>query len=427
MNIRNKSEVHGMLLQFKFSNFRSFAEETIFDMTATTIKEHKYSLIQRNSVDILPVAAVYGANASGKSSFFMAFERMKLVVTERYLAQNSSGERKSKPYSTPFMFDENIKKEKSSYEVRILINDYVYRYGFTCNNDNILSEHLYKRKLSKNKTVEKLIFKRDSNETTLGKVNADIKNEIEYCSSMATSKILILTDVGLRRKCKELCSIFSWFIGVDVLLNASQEVMTINGNSEDLIGALLADENFDNKIKEQYKALIMEIDPSISDIVIENGVDKEGNAINIAKTQHIYNGKRTDTFFSTESEGTNKFFFLAIFLLISIDNGLPIFIDELDSKLHPLLLRKIVQMFTNKETNPKGAQLIFSAHNIISLDSSSLRRDEIWFVEKENHISSMYSLADFEDDDGSVRSDLNYGKHYLSGRFGAVPFQNEVL
>ena len=83
----------------------------------------------------------------------------------------------------------------------------------------------------------------------------------------------------------------------------------------------------------------------------------------------------------------------------------------------------IIDMFKDNESNSHGAQLIFSAHNIISLDSSDLRRDEIWFVEKMNHKSIMYSLVDF--DDGGVRSDLSFGKHYLSGRFGAVPFQEE--
>ena len=130
MYVSNNIEVNGMLLQFRFSNFRCFAEETVFDMTATSIKEHKYSLIEENGVNILPVSAVYGANASGKSSFFMAMERMKSVIVDRYVAQVSSNDNKAKPFSTPFIFDDNIKKSPSKYEVSLLLGGYEYRYGF---------------------------------------------------------------------------------------------------------------------------------------------------------------------------------------------------------------------------------------------------------------------------------------------------------
>jgi AAA15 family ATPase/GTPase len=412
-----------MLLQFKFSNFRCFAEETIFDMTATSIKEHRYSLIEKNGVNILPVSALYGANASGKSSFFMAMERMKSVVVDRFIAQTSPNENKSKPYSNPFIFDDNSKKEPSSYEVSILIGEYEYRYGFSCTNDEILSEYLYKKKLSKNTTKEKLIFERTLDSIKRGTISNDMKKEIEYCSSMSTNKILILTDIGLRKKNAELFSIFSWFLSIDVLSNATQEVFSISGYCDKFVGDILADKNINVKVKDNFKSLITNVDPSISDVVLSSKIDSEGNVVNVAFTKHIYNGKSIEIPFSLESEGTNKFIFLAIIFLISISKGTTCFIDELDSKLHPLLLRQIVQMFTDKDANSKGAQLIFSAHNIINLDSSDLRRDEIWFIEKNSHKSSLYSLVDF--DDGGVRSDLSYGKHYLSGRFGAVPFQNE--
>lgn len=425
MYISKFYEVNGMLLQFKFSNFRCFAEEVVFDMTATSIKEHKYSLIEKNGVNILPVAAIYGANASGKSSFFMAMERMRSVIVDRFLAQESSSENKIRPFTNSFLFDDDIRKSSSNYEVSLLIDNYEYRYGFSCTNDKILTEYLYKKKFSKNKTIEKMLFERNDGLVIPGNVNQNMKNEIDYCASMVTDKILLLTDIGLRDKNDELSSIFLWFFQMDVLSNKTQEIMSLNTNFDEFIGEMLADEKLSSDIKEQFTRLINEVDPSISDIVVKHKVNSEGNVINVAKTKHIYNNKPIILPFSTESEGTNKFIFLAFVLLLSINNGTLCFIDELDSKLHPLILRKIVQMFTNKETNPKGAQLIFSAHNIINLDSSDLRRDEIWFTEKDDHKSTMYSLVDFEDEYGSIRSDLSYGKHYLFGRFGAVPFQTE--
>lgn len=429
MYLSKNIEVNGMLLQFKFSNFRSFVDETVFDMTATTIKEHKYSLVKHNGVDILPVAAIYGANASGKSSFFMAMKRMKTVVVDRFLASEISNENNEKSYSIPFMFDENIKKEPSSYEVSLLIGNYEYRYGFSCTNYKVLSEYLYRKKLSKNKTIEKLIFERFPEtypqKVILGTVNKATRDEIEYCSSMATDKILILTDIGLRRKNEELCRVFEWFLAIEVFSNDYHEMLSKGNVCESLLGDVLFDDDrCDNNFIKQYKKFIRDIDPSISDIVPSTRLDGNGDKVTIAKTRHILNGVNYDVSLNAESEGTNKLMFIAIVVFTALERNVPIFIDELDSKLHPLLLRKIIQMFTNKEINTNGAQLIFSAHNIINLDSSDLRRDEIWFVEKEHHKSTMYSLVDFEDEDGSVRSDLSYGKHYLSGRFGAVPFQD---
>ena len=127
--------------------------------------------------------------------------------------------------------------------------------------------------------------------------------------------------------------------------------------------------------------------------------------------------------FSIESCGTKKMFFLSMHLISSLHFGRPLFIDELDSKLHPLLLRYIVKMYHDKIDNKSGGQLIFSSHNLICLDSSDLRRDEIWFVEKIDQKSTMFSLYDFKEE--TIRKDLDFGKHYLNGRFGAVPFNDE--
>jgi len=412
--------VRNMLLKFKFSNYRCFYDETVFDMTATAIKEHRYSLIEKNGVYILPISTIYGANASGKSSFFMAFDRMKAVIVDRFVAKEQS-KGVTLPFSQPFIFSDKSQKEPTKYEVTVLINEYEYRYGFSCSNDTIISEYLYKRKISKNYTVEKMIFERNGTNVKIGTINKKLGNEIAYCASMVSDKILILTDIGLRDKEKEIAGLFKWFYFVDVILNMTQKNMSNSGFCERFIGDALSSVRLDDDIKSEFKKLVHEVDPNITDIISKEEIDAEGNTINIARTKHLADGKEKIISLSLESDGTNKWMFLSIVLLFSLHNGLPCFIDELDAQLHPLIIRKIVQMFTDKQLNPNGAQLIFSAHNIINLDSSDLRRDEIWFVEKNNHKSSLYSLADF--DDGGIRSDLNYGKHYLSGRFGAVPFQ----
>lgn len=421
MYLKECKEVEGMLLQFKFSNSRCFVDETVFDMTATSIKEHSYSLIERNGVNILPVAAIYGANASGKSSFFMAFERMRRVILNRFSSHIFSNEMLKKGFNNPFIFDDDIKNSPSSYEISILIDKYEYRYGFSCTNDQILTEYLYKRLFSRNDTVEKIIFEREGLHFNIGKVNQSIKKEVEYCASMVSNESLILTDIGLRKKEEELYSIFFWIYETDVLGSDIAERTVLTSYGERLIGSMLSEITMRNDFKNKYIEIVHEVDPSISGIECVDKVDSEGKEIKVAMTKHIFNGKEKLVPLELESDGTNKWLLIALCVLMCLESGSVCFIDELDSKLHPLILRKVVQLFTDKETNPNGAQLVFSAHNIINLDPSDLRRDEIWFVEKNDHKSQMYSLVDF--DDGGIRSDLSYGKYYLSGRFGAVPFQ----
>ena len=412
-----------MLLQFKFSNFRCFAEEVTFDMAATSIKEHKYSLIDCNGVNILPIAAVYGANASGKSSFFMAIERMKSVVVQRFLDGGTLPEASKRSFSIPFMFQSKLSSTPTSYEVSILIDGYQYKYGFTCTSETILKEYLYKKKLSKNPTVEKMIFKRN-NSVFIGDVNQKMRDELLYCASRKSNKTLLLTEIGLREKEPELCSIFEWFLGMNVTIFNGNEFLGSNAVSQFLVGEFISKTN-NNDIVNNYISFIREIDPSIYGIKTITATNPDGEIVKIAQTVHLVNGKKYDVPFELESEGTNKLLYISVLIFLVLEIGGTLFIDEFDSKIHPLILRRIVQMFKDKKSNSKGAQLVFSAHNIICLDSSDLRRDEIWFVEKLNHKSTMYSLVDFDDGEGGVRSDLSFGKHYLSGRFGAVPFQEE--
>lgn len=439
MYLQNKLEVNGMLLQFKFSNYRCFADETVFNMAAAPIKDHKDSLLEENEtgVYILPVSALYGANASGKSSFFMAFSRMQTIIVDRFMSDSANITSNESIFTTPYLFTgdpKNISEalsKPSMFETTFSIDSFAYRYGFECTQNKIISEWLYKQKISKNPTVEKLIFRVGiaSNDIVFGNINQKVKSQIEYSYSMETHAPLLLTDVGTRKNNdSELKLIYNWFKNATVLLTQDQEIMTSYAY-EQFVGESIYN-NFSflhfgkDNAKEGLLSIIKEIDPCISNIEVIKEIDENGKAKFSLKAVHQLNNYPYKISFKAESEGTKKDLFISVLLLGSLAIGAPLFIDELDAKLHPLLLRKIVQMYKNKKINTQNAQLIFSAHNIINMDSSDLRRDEIWFVEKNNQKSTMYSLYDFDDEDGTVRSDLDFGKHYLSGRFGAIPFQD---
>ena len=414
-----------MLRKFKFSNFRCYADEVVFDMTAMTLKEHNDTVIEKNGVGILPVAAIYGANASGKSSFFMAMLIMSSVIVDRYLAQNSGVDVKNRVFTTPFMFDKSIENAPTLFETTIIIDSYEYRYGFSCNKQAIFTEYLYKKKISKNTTVEKTIFYRDNKNISYGKISKKQQDELNYCFSMSTDKTLLLTDIGMRNKDEEIGNIFDWFLFNGLSLRISSDTFFTNNYCERLVGDMLYE--YEKQLPDlyrKYKSFINEVDPSIDDMEFIEEKDPDGTEYHIARTVHIYNGKKYTVKLSAESEGTQKIMYVSLILFRALEMGGSLFIDELDSKMHPLILQRIIRMFTSKSTNLNGAQLIFSAHNLINFNSDDLRRDEIWLTEKKNHKSRMFLLASCEE--GNVRSDLNFSKCYLSGRFGGVPFKDKT-
>lgn len=432
MREQNEKGVNGMLISFKFANYRSFRYETEFSMVAASIREHADTVISVNEVNILPISGIYGANASGKSSFFKAFKCMRDVV------ENDKGDKidnkfiNDSNYTVPYYFVGNPEEEyaetiPSMFEVVLGINGYSYRYGFKCTKKKLLSEWLYKQKISKNKTVERLIYKLDFNSVNIeiGKVNREQTEEILYCNSMRSNNNLLITDLGKRDRLGEFGDILTWF-GCSTIV--TPEEMNLSAYGENFICSIIKDNSplfclRKETPKEEFLYATHEIDPSISDIDVERMAENQEGYKYRLKAIHEIEGTKYEIPFNLESDGTRKNLCLTFFILGILNTGSTLFVDEIDSKLHPLVLRKILRMFDDKNINKKGAQLIFSAHNIINLDSSDLRRDEVWFVEKNNHCSSMYSLYDFSDDD-KIRNDLDFGKHYLSGRFGAIPFQD---
>ena len=176
----------------------------------------------------------------------------------------------------------------------------------------------------------------------------------------------------------------------------------------------------------EVEDLLHKFDSSIVRLEILPEKDADLNEKHIVYSYHYDDqGNEIRIPFGSESSGTKKMFALAALLFISLKAGLVLWVDELDAKLHPLILRYILRLYSNRNENTGNGQLIFSSHNLVCLDSSDLRRDEIWFVEKVNQVSNLYSLYDFKEDEVLIRSDLSFGKHYLSGRFGAIPFQDE--
>ncbi|AGM23285.1 AAA family ATPase [Fusobacterium animalis] len=417
-----------MLLQFYFSNYRSFEGEGILDMRASGSNELSSHVRNNLNERVLPVTAIYGANASGKSSVFEAFQFMALCVLE---SLSFSDDDKKNPYKLKvdsFKFSKSREKP-SEFEINYIDKkgkkELYYNYGFKIDNSGILEEYL----TSNTKTAVKrnedytYIFKREKNQKLY--LDSSIEKFRENLEISLKEKTL-LVSLGAKLNIDEFIRVRTWFINTEVI-----------NFSNSLYGAFLENILPNNiieseEVRKNLVSFINSFDDSIIDIEVEkiSAIDE-----NDKDNYRVFTIHKSDKGTSTarismneESSGTKKMFSLYQTLLDVLEKGGVFFADELDIKLHPLLMRNILLTFTDKEKNPNNAQLIFTTHNTIYMDMDLLRRDEIWFVEKDNGVSNLYSLDDITNEKGEkVRKDSNYEKHYLLGNYGAIPNLKNLL
>ena len=417
-----------MLLQFYFSNYRSFEGEGILDMRASGSNELSSHIRNTLNEKVLPVTAIYGANASGKSSVFEAFQFMALCVLE---SLSFSDDNKKNPYKLKvdsFKFSESREKP-SEFEINYIDKkgkkELYYNYGFKIDNSGILEEYLASNTKTGVKRNEDYtyIFKRERNQKLY--LDSSIEKFRENLEISLKEKTL-LVSLGAKLNIDEFIRVRTWFINTEVI-----------NFSNSLYGALLENILPNNiieseEVRKNLVSFINSFDDSIINIEVEkiSAIDE-----NDKDNYRVFTIHKSDKGTSTarismneESSGTKKMFSLYQTLLDVLEKGGVFFADELDIKLHPLLMRNILLTFTDKEKNPNNAQLIFTTHNTIYMDMDLLRRDEIWFVEKDNGVSNLYSLDDITNEKGEkVRKDSNYEKHYLLGNYGAIPNLKNLL
>jgi AAA15 family ATPase/GTPase len=171
--------------------------------------------------------------------------------------------------------------------------------------------------------------------------------------------------------------------------------------------------------------MIREMDLDIEDFRVEK---RENGDIQVF-TRHSVEGNNYELNLTEESSGTRKLFGLLPFIADSLTKGTTLVIDELDAKIHPVLLKHIIMLYNDFSVNRHGAQLIFTSHDLSTMNSEIFRRDEIWFVAKgKEQNSKLYSLVEFKTSDGSsVRKDAKFDKQYLEGKYGADPYLRKII
>lgn len=415
-----------MLIQFNFKNFKSFRDEVSLDLTATKIKEHEDHVAEVANDKLLKVAAIYGANASGKSNVYDAFEYMTYYVDESFKFGDEEERRRKTgdSYSRvmPFLFDENSRNEDTTFEVFYVDNSEdtgkTYQYGFSLKKDEVVEEWLYsKAKTARNKY--RTIFYRKKGEEL--EMNGFSKNHVENIKASLNKESLIVS-LGSKLRIAKLKKVRDWFL--------KNEIVNFGDPAENFFLSRVLPEGFvDRKeVQDNVVEYFASFDEAIQDFNIEElSREEEKDNSKSYKIDALHkmgdSGKMISIPLKQESSGTLKMFALYPSLKEVLDHGSTLFIDELNARLHPLLVRNIILTFLSPEINTRNAQLIFTTHDIWQFSNELLRRDEIWMVNKNRDgASELYSLVEFKDEDGNkVRRDEALAKNYLTGNYGAIP------
>jgi uncharacterized protein len=416
-----------MLIEFSIGNYRSFKDRVTFSMVAANLVSKEKSLDINNAFDIdknlklLKTAAIYGANASGKSNLAKALSFMKWFMV------NSSKETQSTDEIgvEPFRLSTETEGRPSFFELVFLMGKQKYRYGFEVNQERVIAEWLfYVPNVRETKLFER---KRDS-------IKSSKSYDADGIQQRTRSNALFLSvsaqfNVDLAEK------ILEWITDKVNIISGLHDQTYLNYT----IGCFV-----NNKNRPDIIQLIKKLDLGISEIQVDqedfttdslpDEIPDElkkfivkaggGKATSIGISHRVFDADGNDGSIekfdleSHESEGTKKVFALAGPLITALKEGETLIIDEFDARLHPLISLAIVKLFNSKEANPNNAQLIFMTHDTNLLNNKVFRRDQVWFTEKNRYSATdLYSLAEYK-----IRNDASFESDYIKGRYGAIPY-----
>ncbi len=428
-----------MLLNFAVKNYRSIRDRQVLSLVAAEGLPHETSLSEDAlGYRTLPVALLYGANASGKSNVIQAFGAMRNMVREsvRLLPEDELD-----AYE-PFLLHNESVDADTELECEFIDHSEdhpcKYRYGFSFSRKQISQEWLYRSRINEEGVYtaeEEELFSREGD--TLS-INKEAFSEGEGKEEILNSNRLFLP----------LVSQFKSVIAPRVLGWISQS-NSLTGLRTERYMRITSRLWQDTTMSTRLLSFLRGIDVSIQNLDFREEEDEidddlpnhikhikellatiQSKHLRVFSKHHVYgsDGERKDSVEfdvpKQESQGTRKIIELLGPIFETLRTGKPLFVDELDAKLHPLLTRAIVQLFMNRELNTKGAQLIFTTHDTNQLDLSYIRRDQIWFTEKSpQEATELYSLFDFED----VKDSSDIQQEYTQGRYGGVPLIHHLI
>ncbi len=412
-----------MLIEFRVANYRSFRDEQTLSLVADGAKDssHPGNLIPQGKFDLLKAAAIYGSNASGKSNLFHALTNM-VVFVRNSAKKMTLGD--PIPWSVPFRLDVEFRHQPTSFEVTVLIDGTRYVYGFSATSERVHDEWLNVTPPAPKKEQRWLERIYDP-ETNLTKwiFRGPLAKERKLLGERTRENGLVLSR-GAELNVAALQELFLWFSKsvfglnlagpVDVLLDLSLSWAAENEARQQRVLDLIkhADLGIEGIVLRQ-------IESRTQDIASDNG--RPSFEI---RTMHCVGGADEMELFdmsTDESQGTQRMFALAGPILDALDTGALVVVDELECSMHPLLTRKLLELFQSPQANTQGAQLVFATHDTTLMDPTLFRRDQIWLVEKDRDgASQLFSLYDFNNGK-RPRNTEAFQRNYLAGRYGGVP------
>lgn len=425
-----------MLIEFNVENFRSFRDHTTLSMvSAKSFKEHADSHLigAKRNLTLLKSAIIYGNNASGKSNLFEAMGFMKQTVLNSF-RDTLIDQPESQFVLQQFALNTESAKEASYFELSFIQKDIKYRYGFEIDHQQIVSEWLFHTSSKEvylfKRDLQKIEVNRSAFKEGLGK-EGDVRENVLFLSLLATlgkeissdivtwfKKFNIIHGIHDRRhnrytmeKLKSDSDFLSWVM----LFIKYLEIANLSITEEEVI-----EDDFEFLSTKQKQEEVINLRTSI-----QNMQTKQGKGVQLLSAHRIYdeNSVLVDTslfnFDSHESEGTKRLLYLLGPWYDALQNGKVLLIDELDIQFHSHLTLRLVEFF--HKFNKNNAQLVSAVHDISLLNKDVYRRDQIWFVEKDQFgASKLYALAEFKTD--KVRNKSAFDKNYLEGKYGAIPY-----
>ena len=419
-----------MLIEFSVSNFRSIRERQTLSLAASAGDELRTTNVIKTGApatpDLLRSAVVYGPNAAGKSNLILALR----FIHDLVLNSAQKTQQGDEIDVTPFLMDDGDATTKpSEFELIFVERGVRYQYGVCLTKRRVESEWL----IAYPKGSPQTWFERDANSDDGWKFGANFKGQRKLWQDSTRDNALFLST-AVQLKSEQLMPVFEWFRKRLRVIAPYTRIMPTFSLQECERDGLVrtqivdfmksADLGIDGidviRGKFDESRLPDDMSPLLKEEILKGMENQEiADIYLIHKTP---SGKEVQLDLDEESGGTRQLFGLAGPLLDVLRNGWILVIDELDTSLHPLLMRNLVQMFHNPNINRENAQLLFSTHDTTILDREIFRRDQVWFVEKDRHLQTrLYPLTDF-----SPRKDENFGRGYLQGRYGAVPFVGEL-
>jgi predicted ATPase len=418
-----------MLIEFRVENHRSIRDEQALTMRAGRVgapDDPRPRAVRgdKDKAGVLPVAALYGANASGKSNLLAAFDFMRQAVVDSHRLWPPDGGIPRAPFAWG-----SKTSEPSLFEVTIVRERTRYQYGFVADDERFLEEWLYAWPAGRKQSW----FERDGDKFKFGE---QLRGENRMVEQVTRPNALFLSAAAQHRH-KQLAGIYRWFrttstVNVERRPQESGRdrlffdwmLLTLRGESSFSDSPLFGDEISADDGLESVRDLLRAADVGIVDLKMVRRDDDPGvrSEQPLLMVRHESSADNAWLPFHEESHGTQTLFRMAPYLLNALQNGSLLVIDELEASLHPLLALQVVRLFNDPGTNPHNAQLLFTTHdtNLLGteLGEPALRRDQIWLTEKDKEgATCVYPLTDYK-----PRKAENLERGYLQGRYGAIPF-----